>query len=304
MSQPQELAAQLTAYLVTATENREKNRIVPDDTAPPTTDDPAADQGPTKRQKKNKEVKWDDAVKDTPAQKGKYDRPVPADPAAPTLTGAGTHHQKNPGQGGTHPLKPFSATPWEGDNLGDHALDSTSHALADQVKDRSNNTRPGMAGAMVAGKIISAHTSMKQGDPRLHPLVSRILSEIGEKEGNVNKPNLDQNNNEYPMGAGHGRCAEVGLISDYLWVVDPDDSWSLSDARNHFEHRGAATAANSTAPKVATQAKPVALPPIPPCDSCSYLTYKLCISTLSPQTESTGADTPPALKNYSWDKRH
>ncbi|WP_328609371.1 YwqJ-related putative deaminase [Amycolatopsis sp. NBC_00345] len=300
MSQPHDFAAQLTAYLVAATENREKNRTVPDE--------PADDQGPAKRRKKNKEVQWNDAVKDNETlpvgQKGKYDRPRPANPATPVLTGEGTQHQKNPARGDAHPLKAFSATPWEDDHLADHALDSTSHALADQVKDRSNNTRPGMAGALVAGARISDHTSMKQGDPHVHPLVSSILSDIGEKEDNVNKPNRDQNNNEYPMGNGHGRCAEVGVISDYLWEVDPDNSWSLSDARNHFEHLGAATAANLTAPKVATPAKPVALPPIPPCDSCSYLTYKLCIPTLSPQTESTGADTPPALKNYSWDKRH
>ncbi|MEY9944645.1 YwqJ-related putative deaminase [Kitasatospora sp. GAS1066B] len=75
----------------------------------------------------------------------------------------------------------------------------------------------GCAGSFEHGDTITSHTSTKknglQEKPTTHPMVAKVLDEIeqDQKAGKID-----------PLGAGHGKCAEVSLLSDRLHQLDPD----------------------------------------------------------------------------------
>jgi YwqJ-like deaminase len=237
-----------------------------------------------------KAVRFDDSAKKHDGGSA-YKPPKAASPAPtnPAKTGDGTHHLTGPAQSGAHPLK----TGLDGNDEPHMANVSKQQAQDISTPGRfSNKTRPGMAGSLQTGDTNLAHSSMKGGTPNRHPLVENLLDELAirDSKGEVHETGIG------PAGKGHGQCAEVGAISDYLHKANPAGDWSVQDARNHFEQVGAATVAHQ--PPGKKNPLPVETPP---CDSCSYLTQKLSISTISPQAEP---NNPGELRNFPWDSRN
>lgn len=78
------------------------------------------------------------------------------------------------------------------------------------------------------------------------------------------------------VGVGHGRCAEIAVISDYLRNVDPDQTMDVPRARAHFERVGGATAAHETSLRSGSDVYQLRTA----CDTCAYVARKLVIATL------------------------
>jgi hypothetical protein len=161
------------------------------------------------------------------------------------ITGANTHHLTGPPEPGNHPLR-----------VNDSGLTTASYMNSQGLANGfSGKTRPGMGGALLIGDHVMPHSSMKpdSGPPNRHNVVQQVLDQTPpDRRGN-----------------GHGNCAEVGAISDYLHNQDPNGQWSVQDARHHFEQVGAATTAH--APSGGGR-------PTDACQSCQYLTGQLGIS--------------------------
>jgi len=181
------------------------------------------------------------------------------DPARPqTLTGARNTRLQDVPKTGKHPLSKGQA----------NELEDGSYRLAERTDDtfRGGYKQPGMAGTLLTGDTLSAHTSMKGGaTPNVHPAVQTLLDEL---DGKVRS-------GEGVKGKGHGRCAEIGTISDYLWNVDKGGTMGVDAARAHFEYVGAATAAHDTHPDGRGR-----FYLRPACDTCAYVTQRLAIASL------------------------
>lgn len=179
--------------------------------------------------------------------------PGPLNPAAvQSVTGQGTSHQAGPHEVDGHPLK-----------VGDSSLTAASYGQSQQLASGfPNKTRPGMASGLLIGDSVLTHSSMKGGDPNRHPVVSQVLEQIPH--------GTDANGRPYRSN-GHGQCAEVGAISDYLHHQNPAGDWSAADARAHFEHVGAATTAHTSGGSRPTDA----------CVSCQHLTGTLGIAWIT-----------------------
>jgi hypothetical protein len=182
------------------------------------------------------------------------------DPQAPqTLTGARNTRLDQVPRTNKHPLT-------RGE---ENELEDGSERLAMRTDDtfRGAYNQPGMSGTLLAGDSMSAHTSMKGGaTPNVHPVVKTLLDELaGRVRGGDGR-----------MGLGHGRCAEIGTISDYLWNIDPGGTMTVETARAHFEHVGGATAAHQTSHPDRQGRFRLR----PACDTCAYVTQKLAIANL------------------------
>lgn len=166
-------------------------------------------------------------------------------------TGAGTRHIATGPETGQHPLrdKPEEMT----------GLEEASMTIGDDLAKQGKKKRPGMAGALLVGDQTEASSSMRNADPKLHPMVATILKELEDSGGR--------------MGTGHGQCAEVGAISNHLWAIDPSGTFTRTQAQAYFERRGAVTIAHTLTSKDELQVTPA-------CPSCQYLTDKLCIATV------------------------
>lgn len=247
------------------------------------------DQGPGHRPPKftptlptipeEKRVRFDNSAK---ADDGPFTyRPRPSRTDNPARTGSGVDHflASDEPTSGTHPLKWKNDTTQRTTPERPHVVNAAIDQATELRNQFVNRTRPGMAGSMQAGDTNVTHSSMKGGTPNRHPIVNQLLKEIED--------------NGYPKSRGHGHCAEIGAISDYLHRVDPHGNWSIEDARKHFEHIGTATSAyrpgrNDNPPEEA-----------PPCDTCSYVTHRLGIYALYPQFDRETRE----LKDFKWDKR-
>lgn len=219
---------------------------------------------------------------------GKYQPPAKNDATNPEKTGAGTQHLTSGESSNTHPLKTKL------DENDDPHLTKVSEQQGKDLNRPgafSKKNRPGMASSLQTGDANLAHSSMKKGTPKRHKLVDQVLDELAtrDEKGELHPTGIG------PVGKGHGRCAEVGSISDYLHKVDPDGRWTVEDARNHFEHVGGATDAHRPGADEHSAIE------TPPCDSCSYLTNRLGIHSMDSQTGE--GDNKDLLKDYDWDKR-
>jgi YwqJ-like deaminase len=175
--------------------------------------------------------------------------PRPADDDTWTdRTGADSNHlAEGPAQAG-HPLRQPTA------------LEMDSTYLGERLQDEfSNRKRPGMSGALLVGDDVEVGSSMRDGTPDLHPLVTEILDELETDGGRT--------------GRGHGRCAEVTTISNHLWAIDPAGTMTRTEAQAYFEKRGAVTIAHTLTGSGALQVTAA-------CPSCEYLTDKLCVATI------------------------
>ncbi|MFF9895454.1 YwqJ-related putative deaminase [Streptomyces longispororuber] len=118
-------------------------------------------------------------------------------------------------------------------------LDQEARALADEARDAVSGDNPGRhrlekgcAGSFLHDNVITVHSSTTkmhgQKLPRTHQVLQDILKQISDDvdAGLIAK-----------KGIGHGRCAEISLISDRLHQLDPSGSRirTVDDARRALE---------------------------------------------------------------------
>ncbi|GAA2264114.1 MULTISPECIES: YwqJ-related putative deaminase [Kitasatospora] len=183
-------------------------------------------------------------------------------PGGPPGGGFGGGHPGGGAGGGSHPQgRPMDPQPsWHGKSAGEmkhhrlpavdvthldsadriSVLKNESQKLADAAQkteadtkkaaeDQKNKVKPkppvpgedklvsGCAGSFEHNGIITAATSTTkragQTLPKTHPTVKQALDDIlkDSQDGKIG-----------PTGIGHGKCAEVSLISDRLHALDPD----------------------------------------------------------------------------------
>ncbi|MFF3559005.1 YwqJ-related putative deaminase [Streptomyces sp. NPDC002574] len=153
-----------------------------------------------------------------------------------------------PGQGGGQPSGvPINPQPdWHGKSAGKmkchrrDAVDVTHLSPEDQITvlenesrslaDDANNSalpkhhqtgggdyiKTGCAGSLLHNGVVTSHTSATgrhgQKVPDTHPVVQKVYDDIKAESDAAERPFT---------GAGHGKCAEVALISDRLHQLDP-----------------------------------------------------------------------------------
>ncbi|MFH8405019.1 YwqJ-related putative deaminase [Streptomyces sp. NPDC018019] len=134
-------------------------------------------------------------------------------------------------------------------------LESEARALADDARAADPNKsvpgkdyrKDGCSGSFLHDGVITSHTSsvrrkvsqtqkeidsgapapQPQTEPRAHPAIRDVLDEVKR----------DLKARGEPIGSGHGKCAEVSLISDRLHQMDPDGTRikTPEDARRALE---------------------------------------------------------------------
>jgi phage terminase Nu1 subunit (DNA packaging protein) len=124
------------------------------------------------------------------------------------------------------------------DHLDEHqqiqVLENESRSLANDARDETlpkgtdgtpgkDYLRSGCAGSLLHNGVITSHTSTTQRNkghemthPEVHPVLQGVLDKIKSR------------------GAGHGKCAEISLISDRLRQIDPSGNSikTVKDARH------------------------------------------------------------------------
>ncbi|MET9111828.1 YwqJ-related putative deaminase, partial [Streptomyces zhihengii] len=113
-------------------------------------------------------------------------------------------------------------------------LETEARRLADDAQKTSGHTpegkdrvQSGCAGSLSHGDVITSHTSSQgrhgQAYPDTHPSLKELYDDVqarSDRDGT-------------PLGRGHGRCAEVSLVSDRLHELGRTrDISSLDDARD------------------------------------------------------------------------
>ncbi|WP_308122401.1 YwqJ-related putative deaminase [Streptomyces sp. TRM70350] len=118
-------------------------------------------------------------------------------------------------------------------------LEREAKALADEANNApagaapagKNRLESGCAGSFLHDNVITVHTSTTkmhgQKLPQTHQVLKDILKEISDQAAA----------NGAKTGLGHGKCAEVSLISDRLHQLDPTGTAILTvhDARAALE---------------------------------------------------------------------
>ncbi|WP_354381892.1 YwqJ-related putative deaminase [Streptomyces sp. PvR034] len=131
--------------------------------------------------------------------------------------------------------------PWHGQSAGkmrhhrrdavrvDHLDEAGQHKVlrdeARQLADDANNTsgmqptgkdrvKQGCAGALLHDGVITSHTSSQKKDgqslPTTHPVLASLYQDVSDAH----------DRGELEKGRGHGKCAEVSLVSDRLHALE------------------------------------------------------------------------------------
>ncbi|GAA2448963.1 YwqJ-related putative deaminase [Streptomyces macrosporus] len=117
-------------------------------------------------------------------------------------------------------------------------LETEARELADNARDTRgqqptgrDRLTQGCSGVLLHNDVVTPHTSMQgkgpQKDPMRHAVVDDIMADIERRDAN----------GELVKGRGHGKCAEVALISDRLYQLDPTGQSirTVDDARRALE---------------------------------------------------------------------
>ncbi|MFI7079845.1 toxin glutamine deamidase domain-containing protein [Micromonospora sp. NPDC049903] len=204
-------------------------------------------------------------------------------------TGRGTHSWQ---------LDPTSV---DGDPAGPDAqrsLVEASRTLAETVRRAiksavvSKSKQPGMAGALLMpGGVITTHTSMTADrstspptQPAVHPLAQAALDRIAAQLGKG-------------KGGGHGKCAEVALVSDQLYQIE--QQWHDAGKPGAFEQY--ALTALDGAKIVTHQVKSAWVDGVPyelghyrpPCRSCAHFLPQFNVEPLTDSERSVDTYQPP-----------
>ncbi len=249
------------------------------------------------------------------------DRPAAKDGGSGGGSGDGGGGNDGPPPPGEHPGNEYPAEPsttktaqgtrsyegpvkqFEGDPQGTEAKRAVTHAsreFADSVRDKMRSqglgtrNRVRMSGAMLSDEHgttnVRTHSSMRTispGDgsprvePRIHPEAQHVLDRIAaEAEADPNKR----------IGANHGKCAEIALISDRLW--DLQAQWEAEGSPGDFatyarEHLGGSIMSTHW---VGDSTKQSHGDYEPPCDTCKPFMDDFRIQAVDPRD---GFEPPP-----------
>ncbi|GAB3855364.1 hypothetical protein GCM10029963_50040 [Micromonospora andamanensis] len=216
----------------------------------------------------------------------------PTNPGPETATGPvdpqTLRRSEGPTGRGTHSWQ-LAPTSVDGDPNGpeaERALIEASRTLAETVRREvkagtiSKGKQPGMAGALLMPDgTITTHTSMTADkstnpatQPALHPLVQAALDRAASalRTG---------------KGGGHGKCAEVALISDQLYLLE--QQWRNAGQPGNFEQFAldALQGAKIVTHQVATARSDGVTYELgryrPPCRSCAHVLPELNIEPIT-----------------------
>ncbi|MEV2241793.1 toxin glutamine deamidase domain-containing protein [Micromonospora sp. NPDC049891] len=230
----------------------------------------------------------------------------PTNPAPETATGPvdpqTLKRSEGPTGRGTHSWQ-LAPTSVDGDPNGpeaEHALIEASRTLAETVRREvkagtiSKGKQPGMAGALLMPDgSITTHTSMTADrstkpptQPRVHPLAQATLDRIATTlvDG---------------VGGGHGKCAEVALVSDQLYLLE--QRWRSTGEPGTFEQY--ALDALQGAKIVTHQVKQARSDGFtydlghyrPPCRSCAHFLPQFNVEPISDPDRDVSTYRPPVL---------
>ena len=109
--------------------------------------------------------------------------------------------------------------------------DDARTAASGEAPPGNNHLDSGCAGSLLHDNVITAHSSTTkmhgQKLPRTHNVVENILKQVQDEAVTAGRK----------TGIGHGKCAEVSLISDRLHQLDPSGTKirTADEARNALE---------------------------------------------------------------------
>ncbi|HZG01951.1 MAG TPA: YwqJ-related putative deaminase [Streptomyces sp.] len=233
-----------------------------------------------------------DGIKVPDATDGKGDKPGGGGPGGPPNGGGG-----DGGNGNRPERRPMNPQPdWHGRSAGkmrhhrgealhvDHlspaertqVLEEESLNLANAARDepvREKGDYPvgkdrltkGCAGSLLHDGVITSHTSTTQKHgmkfPETHPAVADALKQA---EAEITAKGLKN-------GAGHGKCAEVSLISDRLHQLDPGGTKirTMEDAREALS--GAMVHTRQIGDSRTSEGRLLHGDYKPPCTSCEHM---------------------------------
>nr|WP_269440831.1 toxin glutamine deamidase domain-containing protein [Micromonospora tarapacensis] len=156
----------------------------------------------------------------------------------------------------------------------------------------SRGKQPGMAGALLTpdGEI-TTHTSMT-GDksakpttqPRTHPLAQAALDRTAAALGEG-------------RGKGHGKCAEVALVSDQLYRLEMQ--WREAGEPGNFEQyaldalAGSKIVTHQVAPAVSNRVRYELGHHRPPCNSCAHFLPQFDVEPITDPDRDVSVYQPP-----------
>lgn len=156
-------------------------------------------------------------------------------------------------------------------------LSESAQAARGQQPPGKERLKSGCSGAFLHDDIVTSHSSSQrykdgQENPRAHPVVQDLYDDIARRA----------DNGEFPKGRGHGRCAEVSLVSDRLHQMQSEgrNITNIDEAREALKGSVMHTVTigeqfdedNNKIPHNSY---------IPPCQSCKHAMPALGISLLS-----------------------
>ncbi|GIJ40339.1 toxin glutamine deamidase domain-containing protein [Micromonospora andamanensis] len=262
----------------------------PVDATPPAGTDTAADPNPERTDQAQQSTDGP-VVIPVPTSSGTL-QGGPTNPGPETATGPvdpqTLRRSEGPTGRGTHSWQ-LAPTSVDGDPNGpeaERALIEASRTLAETVRREvkagtiSKGKQPGMAGALLMPDgTITTHTSMTADkstnpatQPALHPLVQAALDRAASalRTG---------------KGGGHGKCAEVALISDQLYLLE--QQWRNAGQPGNFEQFAldALQGAKIVTHQVATARSDGVTYELgryrPPCRSCAHVLPELNIEPIT-----------------------
>ncbi|WP_405133488.1 YwqJ-related putative deaminase [Nocardia sp. NBC_01388] len=183
-----------------------------------------------------------------------------------------------------NPDEQVAALKYRAHELADDALKPPMTAAEADAANRLNvpkgqtKIKDGCAGTLLHDGLLTAHTSMtKLGNhvtPDTHPVIQHLLDEIkaGRDAGRIDK-----------IGMGHGKCAEIALISDRLAKLEDSGARisSLAAAKAFLE---GAQIHTRTVGELIQRRTGIVLRRhneyIPPCDTCKHVLPQLGIDPI------------------------
>ncbi|WP_424640814.1 YwqJ-related putative deaminase [Embleya sp. AB8] len=137
----------------------------------------------------------------------RYDRPGPEGNPPIRRTQGPTGRGATGYEGRTTTLGPNQPSQVERDSI----MREASQQLANDTREAvaqdpqvGKRTRPTMAGAFEHDGVVTSHTSVRRGEVDIHPALRELYDRVPEAERAI----------------GHGRCAEVPLLSDRLQAIE------------------------------------------------------------------------------------
>ncbi|WP_143861416.1 toxin glutamine deamidase domain-containing protein [Nocardia amikacinitolerans] len=162
----------------------------------------------------------------------------------------------------------------ESATLADEAQSAPKAGPGENVPRGQHRRDSGCAGTFLHDDVLTSHTSTvkmhNQKFPETHPVLGQILDAARDEVAAEGEK----------VGLGHGKCAEISLISDRLRRVDPTGTTikTVEDARNALE--GGVMHTRQIGDVISKEGEVLVRDgdPIPPCRTCSKILPSLGIT--------------------------